>query len=112
RPPGSERRYGLGSVSNLTLVEARQAAQEARNFVREGIDPIDERERKRGAKAAADASCITFDAAAKLYIEKHAPGGAATVPRRNGGSLWPTMRLPKLANCLSPQSIMQSSVEP
>ena len=46
------RDMGLGSADDYGLVEARERALELRKKVRDGIDPIEERERAR-------ADCVT-----------------------------------------------------
>src|ERR1700722_674992 len=55
---GRARKMGLGPVSVrggdklVTLAEARIMATDARNLVRRGIDPIDERAARRAAQGA------------------------------------------------------------
>ena len=44
---GRRREMGLGSVSEVSLKEAREAAEKYRAMVRDNIDPIKERERLR-----------------------------------------------------------------
>ena len=44
---GRRREMGLGSVSEVSLKEAREAAEKWRAKVRDNIDPIKERERLR-----------------------------------------------------------------
>lgn len=44
---GRRREMGLGSTSEVSLKEARQAAEEWRAVARQGADPIKERERRR-----------------------------------------------------------------
>lgn len=41
------REMGLGSISDVSLKEARQSAEHWRAFVRKGVDPIKERQRQR-----------------------------------------------------------------
>jgi integrase len=73
------RHMGLGSVrtadraGDRTLSEAREAAHEARNQLRDGIDPLAERRRKRDEKARAEAKRITFkEAAHRFHAAKEA----------------------------------------
>jgi len=47
---GRRKEMGLGSVLDITLAEAREAALQARRQVREGINPIDDRRRLRAAE--------------------------------------------------------------
>jgi integrase len=70
---GRSRMMGLGAVEDVPLAEARAAADEARKLVRRGIDPIDDRNADRAAKAAA-ARGISFREVAERYIEAHRPG--------------------------------------
>ena len=71
---GKAREMGLGSVSTVTLAEARERAREARKALSEGIDPIAAREARRGAAKAEAARAMTFRAAASAYIDAHRPG--------------------------------------
>lgn len=72
---GSKRReMGLGGFPDVTLEEARKRAREARNQVREGIDPVLERKKLVSALKAAQASELTFEKAAHGYITAHAEG--------------------------------------
>jgi integrase len=65
---GKERWMGLGSAKDVSLAEAREAAGEARKLSKAGIDPIEHRNGKVQAQAAAT---VTFAEAARLYIEAH-----------------------------------------
>src|SRR5436309_13895800 len=44
---GRAREMGLGSLQAISLADARVKASECRRLLYEGIDPIDERHRKR-----------------------------------------------------------------
>ena len=68
------RDMGLGSLSTVTLSEAREKATEARKFINQGIDPIDARKAARLAQALDDAKAMTFKACAEAYIETHKAG--------------------------------------
>ena len=61
---GRRREMGLGSIQEVSLKEARGAAQQARAFVRKGKDPIKERERRarEAARAAHTLEEIVHDA--------------------------------------------------
>src|SRR5262249_58020670 len=65
-----ERCQGLGTWPQVSLAEARAARDKALSLVRSGIDPIDERTRRRAGTGAARPS---FDDCARLYIAAHAP---------------------------------------
>jgi integrase len=64
---GRRRDMGLGSVSLISLTEAREKAQEYRRAARQGGDPI---EARRQAQAVAP----TFEEAARRVHEAHAAG--------------------------------------
>jgi hypothetical protein len=64
---GRERRMGLGSANDVSLAEARGAAEEARRLRRQGIDPIDyRRNEKQAAQLKAAAKRISLTAAAPM----------------------------------------------
>ena len=44
---GRRREMGLGSLAEVSLKEAREAAEKQRSLVRQGVDPIRERQRQR-----------------------------------------------------------------
>ena len=62
------REMGLGPLRDVSLAQAREARAAARALVRDGKDPIEERNTKR-AEAKVEASrSITFELYAKQYI--------------------------------------------
>ena len=68
---GGERFMGLGSLHDVTLAKARHAADDARELLRNGRDPI---EARRGAVAAAKVAehrAVTFQAYAERYVATH-----------------------------------------
>ena len=73
---GRRRDMGLGgySASGMTLARARAAALEAREKLKAGIDPIEERRAAESALRAAHARAMTFEQAARAYIAAHEPG--------------------------------------
>src|SRR5262245_23228736 len=68
---GKTRDMGLGSVNDLSLLQARENAREYRLLVKEGIDPIAQRGAQRAANIAANKAVMTFDQAAAAYIRQH-----------------------------------------
>jgi integrase len=75
---GRARDMGLGSYPRISLEEARRKAQECRELVAEGIDPIDRRRDGRAARRAAKAQeqaaaarRPTFSACMRGYIQTH-----------------------------------------
>jgi len=75
---GRKRDMGLGSLMTFTLAEARDRARKMRQLVADGIDPIDQRNATRGARATA----LTFRQCAERYVAAHEAGW------RNGGKAW------------------------
>jgi integrase len=69
-----ERWMGLGSLSALTLASARQIAADARRLRGQGVDPIDQRNAQRAARALQAAKQVTFRQAASDYIRQHEGG--------------------------------------
>ena len=79
---------GLGSAADVSLAEARKAAQAARSVLTQGVDPLDERRALLAARRIEAARTVTFDAATKSCIEmkshewsnsKHAAQWTATL---------------------------------
>ncbi len=71
---GRKRRdIGLGGYPGVTLAQARENAREAREKIRQGIDPSEERKAARAALMAAQAKALTFDEAARRCHDSKAP---------------------------------------
>lgn len=67
---GEKRReIGLGAFPDVTLAQAREKAREARQAIAEGRDPVAEKAAARSALIAARGLEITFDEAARKFIE-------------------------------------------
>jgi integrase len=58
----------------VTLQEARETARQYRKLVKEGIDPIEERNARIARNLAANAAVMTFDQAAEIYMRQHSAG--------------------------------------
>jgi integrase len=65
---GRERWMGLGSLTTVTLADARERARQCRLQVLDGVDPIAAREARRALAEAATKRVITFDQAAAAFI--------------------------------------------
>lgn len=65
---GKTRWMGLGSARDVTLSEARGAADDARRLLRQRIDPIAQR------RADQRPTSISFEEATEAYIKAHAAG--------------------------------------
>lgn len=63
------RDIGLGSYPTIPLKAARDMAGEMKLQIQQGLDPLHERQKKKGELAAARASRKTFDECAEDYIK-------------------------------------------
>ncbi len=75
---GKRREMGLGTLADVSAPEARAEAAKQRSVLLARKDPIEERTRQAEAEAAnalaQAAGGVTFDAAAKAYIDAHKAG--------------------------------------
>jgi hypothetical protein len=71
---GRERQMGLGSLSVVSLAQARAKAAECRRQRQEGLDPIELRRKLRLEAQLGAAKSITFSECAKAYIQGHRSG--------------------------------------
>jgi integrase len=86
---GEKRRdIGLGGYPDIPLNQARERARKARDQIRNGLDPVIERQADRARLIAEQARTITFDGAVKRYLAvkttefrnaKHAAQWASTL---------------------------------
>ncbi|GAB1362934.1 site-specific integrase [Rhodobacter sp.] len=68
---GRRREIGLGGFPDVTLAQARDRAREAKDMIRRGIDPVEERKAARAGLAAAKRRGLTFaDAVDKSLAAK------------------------------------------
>ena len=71
---GSKRRdMGLGPYPGVTLAQAREKARQARELIDQGHDPILDRQRAHSRLKADQASAITFEAAARSFMDAKSP---------------------------------------
>ncbi|MBL8360769.1 MAG: integrase arm-type DNA-binding domain-containing protein [Rubrivivax sp.] len=71
---GRRRDMGLGAYPDVTLAMARERAREARELVRRGVDPIEQRRAATSALKASVAAALTFRQTATAYISTHEAG--------------------------------------
>lgn len=70
---GTKRRsIGLGGYPGVSLADARRKAQEVKDKITEGIDPVEERKAARRSLIAAQLSTMTFADAMRDYIDMKA----------------------------------------
>ncbi len=65
---------GLGGFPDISLAEAREKAREFRKQIRDGINPIAERQTKRSRAKLQKEKIKTFHECALAYIEAHQAG--------------------------------------
>lgn len=66
---GAKRReIGLGGFPDVTLSQARDRARAAKEQIRQGIDPVEERRANRAALILAQSRGLTFDDAVDRYL--------------------------------------------
>ncbi|MGZ4995977.1 MAG: tyrosine-type recombinase/integrase [Methylobacter sp.] len=71
---GKRTEMGLGSVSNITLEQAREKATELRKQLASGIDPLAQRQQQEADRKAQRAKMMTFQQCADAYINAHRAG--------------------------------------
>lgn len=75
---GKRREMGIGTLSDKSAIDARSDAANLSRKVREGIDPIDERNQTKAAIAEQAnkelVQAVTFDDVSKEYIDAHRAG--------------------------------------
>ena len=71
---GRARAMGLGTVDDVTLAQARLAAQAARDALRAGVDPLERRQAAARAAREAASSVMTFRAVADLLLDAKRDG--------------------------------------
>lgn len=71
---GKERRCGLGSYPTISLIAARDSADDCRKSRLKGIDPIEQKRRRERVKQLEKAKTFTFKECATAYIESHKAG--------------------------------------
>lgn len=66
---GAKRReIGLGGFPEVTLAIARERAREAKDKIRRGLDPVEERKNSKAALVAAQRRGLTFEDAVERYL--------------------------------------------
>jgi integrase len=66
---GKPRYMGLGSQAKIPLARARTAAKESHALIADGIDPIEQRRKRKESVRVEAAKSVTFEAAAKRYLK-------------------------------------------
>ncbi|AOE83083.1 tyrosine-type recombinase/integrase [Pseudomonas sp. TCU-HL1] len=72
RIDGKENVFAIGGYPEIGLADARNEREKARSLIRQGVHPSHNRQAERLATSAANAN--TFEAVAREWIKKKAPG--------------------------------------
>lgn len=92
------RDMGLGRLTDLRLKEAREKARQLRLLASEGVDPIEQRRKKRDEARADALQLTTFKDAAKEFIALHSPNWKNEKHRDQWGSSLETYAYRTLGN--------------
>jgi integrase len=92
---GKDKRLALGRYPEVGLAEARRKRDEARQKLREGLDPLAERKRER--LTALYNAANTFGEVAKQYIDKMVAEGRADTTTTKAN--WLLEQLAPIATC-------------
>ena len=71
---GKRREMGLGGYPAVTLAMAHEKGRNARELIRQGIDPILLANKAQSALKAEQAKALTFEQCAEAYIAAHEAG--------------------------------------
>jgi integrase len=99
---GKERQLGLGSLTTVSLADARKKAQAARELVAAGVDPIAAKQAKRLEASVEQAKRITFQEAAEGYMASHGPSWRNEKHRDQWASTLKTYAYPTIGNLSLP----------
>lgn len=104
------REMGLGGYPDVTLTGARQAAREAHEKIRAGIDPIEQKKSLRRDMQTAQSRSLTFRAGAEAYIAAHEAAWRAAKHRQQWAATLKTFAYPEIGNLqmsdITPSHIM------
>ncbi len=102
---GKRRMMGLGACHQVTLADARDKATTARQQVKKGIDPLDEKEVALEEKARA----VTFTDIARDYIDDHRAGWTNAKHAQQWENTLATYAEPKIGN-KTPEDITTADI--
>jgi len=98
---GTKRRdIGLGGFPDVPLASAKDRARIAREKIRNGIDPVAEKQAIKSALIAAEGQSITFERAAEIYIKAKESEWSNVKHAAQWRSTLETYAYPKIGNLL------------
>lgn len=106
---GKRRHMGLGAFPSVTLAMAREKARAARSEVEAGVDPIAARLEVVSKLKAEKRNAVTFESAAKAYIDAHGDSWKNSKHRAQWSSTLETYAFPVIGS-LQTAHVTQSHV--
>lgn len=104
---GAKRRHvGLGGFPEVTLAQARERAREAKELVRQGVDPVEHRKVTRSALVAAQRRGLLFRDAVERY-QSAKLGGMTDKVRKQWRSQLETYAVPAVGDMLVQEITVQ-----
>ena len=100
RVGGKRREIGLGGYPEVSLGRARERAAEAKDAIRRGIDPVEERKAAKAALAAAQREGVTFAKAFERFAATKLPELSTERYRDQWMAVMQKHALPELGNML------------
>lgn len=97
---GRRREIGLGGFPDVTLAQARERARAAKDQIRSGVDPVEERKAVRSALAAAQRRGLTFAKAVEEYLSAKLDGFKNAKHRDQWRNTLQTYAIPHLGKML------------
>jgi len=94
------RDIGVGSYPDVSLAEARERAREIRRSIRDGVDPVQERQAAKASSAVDVAKAKTFMDCAEAYIEANKAGWKSEKHAQQWTNTLTTYAFPKIGNIL------------
>lgn len=97
---GRRREIGLGGFPDVTLAQARDRARAAKDKIRSGVDPVEERKAARSALAAAQRRGLSFAKAVEEYLAAKLDGFKNAKHRDQWRNTLQTYAVPHLGKML------------
>lgn len=97
---GKRREIGLGGFPDVTLSQARERAREAKDKIRQGIDPVEERKAARAALVETQRRGLTFSEATERYLAAKLDAHKNAKHRQQWRNTLMTYAMPELGQLL------------
>lgn len=104
---GKRREIGLGGFPDVTLAQARERAREAKDRIRSGIDPIEERKAAKAELAAVQRRGLTFAGAMDKALAAKLDAFKSAKHRQQWESTLRTYAIPEIGKMLVSEITVQ-----